>query len=97
METIEAKAFRTFFRIYPPFRSELLSANIKLTLYNGAIMSAMTYTCPAWEFAAETHLSKLQRLQNDVLHTIGNFQRCASVRHMHVAFLILNVYDYIRK
>jgi hypothetical protein len=23
----------------------------------------MTYACPAWEFAAETHLLKLQRLQ----------------------------------
>jgi hypothetical protein len=23
----------------------------------------MTYSCPAWEFAAETHLMKLLRLQ----------------------------------
>jgi len=24
----------------------------------------MTYACPAWEFAADSHLLKLQRLQN---------------------------------
>jgi hypothetical protein len=34
----------------------------------------MTYDCPAWEFAAETQLLKLQRVQNRVLRTIANFQ-----------------------
>jgi hypothetical protein len=29
----------------------------------------MTYACPAWEFAADTYLLKLQRLQNKVLRT----------------------------
>jgi hypothetical protein len=29
----------------------------------------MTYACPAWEFAADTHLIKLQRLQNKALCT----------------------------
>jgi hypothetical protein len=33
----------------------------------------MTYACPAWEFEAESHLLKLQRLQNKVLRIIGNF------------------------
>jgi hypothetical protein len=27
----------------------------------------MTYACPDWEFAADTYLLKLQRLQNNVL------------------------------
>jgi hypothetical protein len=31
----------------------------------------MTYACPAWELAADTHLLKLHRLQNKVLRTIG--------------------------
>jgi hypothetical protein len=57
----------------------------------------MTYACPAWEFAAESHLLKLQRLQNKVLRTIGNFPRHTSVRDMHVAFHIPYVYDYITK
>jgi hypothetical protein len=54
----------------------------------------MTYACPAWELAAETHRLKLQRLQNRVLHTIGNFPRRTSVRDLRVAYV---VYDYITK
>jgi hypothetical protein len=57
----------------------------------------MTYACPACEFAAETHLLKLQRLQNKVLRTIGNLPRRTPVRDFHVAFQIPYVYDYIIK
>jgi hypothetical protein len=54
-------------------KSERLSANIKLTLYKTLIRSIMTYVCPAWELAADTYLLKLQRLQNKVMRTTGNF------------------------
>jgi hypothetical protein len=57
----------------------------------------MTYACHAWDFAAESHLLKLQRLQNRVLRTIGNFPRRTSVRDLHVAFQIPYVYDLITK
>jgi hypothetical protein len=57
----------------------------------------MAYACPAWEFAAESHLLKLLRLQNNVLRTIGNFPRRTSVRDMHVAFQIPYICDYITK
>jgi hypothetical protein len=36
-EMIEAKAFRTFIRIYSLFKSERLSTNIKLTLHKAII------------------------------------------------------------
>jgi hypothetical protein len=49
------------------------------------------------KFAADTHLIKLQRLQNRVLRTIGNFSRRTPVRDLHVAFKIPHVYDYITK
>jgi hypothetical protein len=75
IETIEAKAFRTFITLYSLFKGERLSANIKLTLHKALIRSVMTYACPAWEFAAETYLLKLQRLQNKVLRTIGNLPK----------------------
>jgi hypothetical protein len=55
----------------------------------------MTYACQAWEFAAECHLLKLQRLKSKVLRTIGNFPRRTSVRDMHKALQIPYVYDYI--
>jgi hypothetical protein len=57
----------------------------------------MTYACLAWEFAADSHLLKLQRLQNQVLSTIGNFPRPTPVRHLHMAFRLPNVHDYITK
>jgi hypothetical protein len=83
---IKAKAFRTFITICSLLKSERLSTNIKLTLHKALIRSVMTYACPACEFAAESHLLKLQRLQNKVLRTIGNFPKPTSVLDMHVAF-----------
>jgi hypothetical protein len=75
IETIEAKAFRTFVRLYFLFKSERLSVNIKLILHKVLIRSVMTYAYPAWEFAAETYLLKLQRLQSKVLRTKANLPR----------------------
>jgi hypothetical protein len=46
IEMIEAKAFRTFIRIYPLFKSEHVSDNIKPTLRKALIRSVMTYACP---------------------------------------------------
>jgi hypothetical protein len=40
---------------------------------------------------------KLQRLQNKVLLTIGNYPRSKSVRDLHLAFQIPFVYDYLIK
>jgi hypothetical protein len=41
----ETKDFRTLIRFYP-FKSERLSANIKLTLDMALIRSVVTYACP---------------------------------------------------
>jgi hypothetical protein len=57
----------------------------------------MAYACPTWEFVADTHLLKLQRLQNKVIRTIGNFPRHTSVCELHKTFNILYIYDYITK
>jgi hypothetical protein len=57
----------------------------------------MTYACPAWEFAADTHLIKLQCLQNKIICTIGKFSRNATIRDMHISFQIPYVYDFITK
>jgi hypothetical protein len=46
----------------------------------------MTYACPDWEFAADKHVLKLQRLRNKVLRTIGNFPRRTRVRDLHMVF-----------
>jgi hypothetical protein len=56
----------------------------------------MTYACPAWEFAADAHLLKLQRLQNKELRTIRN-SPCIPLRDLHTAFGLPYVYDYVTK
>jgi hypothetical protein len=60
----------------------------------------MTYACPAWKFAAGTHLLKLQHLQNKVLLTIGKFPKCTPVHELHMVFMafeVPHVYDFITK
>jgi hypothetical protein len=43
VEMTEAKAFRTFIRIYSQSKNERLSANIKLTFQKALIRSVTTY------------------------------------------------------
>jgi hypothetical protein len=62
IKVTEAEAIRKIIRIYSLFKSERLSANIKLTLHKALITSVTTYACPAWEFVADTYLSKFQHL-----------------------------------
>jgi hypothetical protein len=45
-----------------------------------------------YEFAVENYLLKLQRLQNKVLRTIGNFPRRTSVRDLYMAFKLPYIY-----
>jgi hypothetical protein len=68
-----------------------------LTPHEALIRSITTYACPASEFAADTHLMKLQRLQNKVLRTIGKIPRNTPIRDMHISLPIPYVYDYITK
>jgi hypothetical protein len=94
---IEAKAFRTFIRIYSLFKSERLRANFKLTIQKAPIKSEMTYACLALDFVADTHLMKWQRFQNRVFRTTGNFPRGTPVRELHMALSISYIYNYITK
>jgi hypothetical protein len=57
----------------------------------------MAFACPAWEFAADTHILRKESLQNNMLRTISNFPRRTPTRKLHVAFEILYVYDLITK
>jgi hypothetical protein len=94
---IEAKAFRTYIRIYPLFKSERLDVIIKFALHKTLIRSIMTYGLPVSEFVSGSHLLKLKRLQSIVLHTIGQFSRRTPVRDLHMAFRLtyIRVYDSI--
>jgi hypothetical protein len=97
IEMIKAKTFRILITICSLFKSERLSANIKLALHTALVRSVMTYAYPTWDFVAEAHLLKLQCLQNKFLPTTDNFPRRTVVYDMHLTFQILYVYDYITK
>jgi len=96
-ETVPTKAFRKFIRLYPILKTERLSTNTELNLHEALIMSERTYACLSWEFAADNHLLKLQRLQNRVLRTISNLPRHTVTHDLHRAFKISHVYDYVTK
>jgi hypothetical protein len=83
----DAKAFMTFIRRCSIFRSERLRAKIKVTLHKALISLVMTYACSAWDSVV-----KLQRLQNKVLYTIGNFTICTPFCDLH---MVLNI-SYIQ-
>jgi hypothetical protein len=57
----------------------------------------MTYACTAWEFAADSHHLKLQRLQKEVLSTFGDLPRRTPTCILHVAFKIPFKYDFVTK
>jgi len=64
-----------FISIYHNFKSERIKGQYTIQLYQVLIRSIMTYPCPAWEFAVDSNVLKLQCLQNKVLRTIDNLPR----------------------
>lgn len=76
----EAKAWSTFIRVCSLFRCERLNVNIRLILHKAIIILVMSQAFSDWEFAEDTHLLKLQILQNKVLRTIHKFPSCTKVR-----------------
>jgi hypothetical protein len=96
IQVTEAKAFRTFIRIYSLFKSERLSVNITLNFYKALIRSVMTCLLRLGINGRRLHLTS-QRLKNKVLCTIGNFPRYTPVRYFHTASNFPFAYDHITK
>jgi hypothetical protein len=57
----------------------------------------MTQACSIWEFEADTHLIKLQHLENKVHRSTGNFPRRPPVREMQTSFHLPYMHDYMTK
>jgi hypothetical protein len=96
-ETVAAMALETFIGVSNLLKSERLSVTTELTFYKALIRSIMTCACPAWEFAGNSHLLKLQRLQNKVLRTTGNLPRSTLTSDLRVSFKIPYLYDFVTK
>jgi hypothetical protein len=80
----EAKALKKFLRVCSVFKSERFSAIIKLTLYAEFTRSSSDLCLPCLGICGRHPSLKLQCLQNKVLHTIVNFQRCTPVLNLDV-------------
>jgi hypothetical protein len=63
-EITVAKALSIYVSSYFLSGSGRLNTNIKLTIYKALIRSVMTHVAPLWDYAVNTHLLKLQLLQN---------------------------------
>jgi hypothetical protein len=57
----------------------------------------MAYAYPTWDYEADAHLMKLQRLENRVLRATGNLDRCTPVLELQVDLKISYLYDCITK
>jgi hypothetical protein len=72
-----------------------LSASIKLTLHKALFSSITTDAYPVRQFAADTYVLKVQRLERKVIRTTDKFPKRTPIREMHVAFKIPHVYESI--
>lgn len=77
--------------------NERLSTHYTLTHNRALIRSSMTFAYLGQEFAPDTILMTLQRLQNKVFRTIGIIARNTPARDMHNDFQIPYIYDYKTK
>jgi hypothetical protein len=91
IEMIEAKAFRTFIRIYSIFKCERFSANIKLDQISNDLC------LPSLGISGRHQPHKIAAPPHKVLRITGNFPRCKLARDLHAAFNLPYVYDYITK
>jgi hypothetical protein len=56
--------------------------------HKALVRSSVFYFCPAREFSADTHLLKLQRLQNKVFRNSDKFSMRTPICDLNVAFKI---------
>jgi hypothetical protein len=74
LEMIEAKAFRTFTRIYSLFKRDRLRANIEVILHKALIRFVMTYVCSSCELTADTYLLNCSAYKTRFSASTENFQ-----------------------
>lgn len=96
IENATDKALKCFRALYPLIskRSKLNVGN-KLTIYKTIIRSIMLYGCCIWGKAANSHIKKLQVLQNRILKTIFNLPRLYRTRELHFRYVQQTIKDVI--
>ena len=89
------KAIVKYTTLYPLLKSPTLNIETKKQIYMAIIRSGLTYAGGVWRFAAKTHRSKLQILQNKVLRTISGFDRTTKITQIHEDLEIQMIDDYL--
>lgn len=83
IEMIEAKAFRTFVKMYSLLKNERFGTNIKLILHKALINSIMTYACPTREFEAYTILKLLRLVLRRIMQAdVTSYHHNPNVRNI---------------
>nr|CAD7570347.1 unnamed protein product [Timema californicum] len=70
-------------QLYPLLKGHQLSQQTKLTIYKGIIQPIILYGCVGWDYAAKTHINKLQTVQNKILRLITGTDIRTRTDHLH--------------
>lgn len=75
-----------------------LPINVKLLIYNSLFYSQLTYALLVWGSTAQSHLNKLQTLQNNLLRNVTNRCRDSPFKDLYLDQQIIpikSLYSYI--
>ena len=71
-------------QLYPILnKSSTIDINLALVIYKSLLRSILSYASPAWGYAANTHINKLQTFQNKVLRIITKLPRVTPITTLH--------------
>jgi hypothetical protein len=77
-------------------RKSDLSVRNRVLLYKQLIRPVMDYACPAWRFAARSHVRRLQVLQSKCLRLATGAPWYVGYRHIHEDLGVPLFADHIR-
>jgi hypothetical protein len=78
IKAMENKAVQRFVALYSIVKSPTLNRKIKTHLYKSVIRPIPLYGAPAWGCAAISNMKKLKVIQNKILRSICDGDRCTS-------------------
>lgn len=96
IEQIAEKSHQTIRALYPMInRKSKLNLRNKLLLYKSVFRPIITYGCPAWGNCAQTHLKKIQIVQNKILKLILKHPYYYSTNALHEEANMKRIPEYI--
>jgi Reverse transcriptase (RNA-dependent DNA polymerase)/Endonuclease-reverse transcriptase len=94
VHTIGAKKIAA---LWPLFKGKSLTPTTKARVYNTIVRPSLTYASPIWGGCSDTHLERLQRLQNRALKAALSLPRFARTADIHRQLNQELLRDYMRR